>query len=243
MSSSTNIPSGFKPALSKFDSVFDREAINDDDKELWLIRIPDNLSEEDLASVKIKTPTNKSMKKPLAKLEKDDDKYALYKVPTASNFKSESESGDESGDNVDLGISGHEMISFDCLVPSREDGGKLTFAPKKFDQFLILNQIVDIPDSIAFAQSILDKPVYKRDQPEGLQMRFKPYGYYSGQVTNGDAEMKDTRPVDVDQSETAKKRKRVENENEDEDEDEENRKKVKKEKKAKKEKKVKKEKK
>lgn len=53
-------------------------------------------------------------------------------------------------------------------------------APKQFDQYLILNQVVDIPDSTAFAQSVLDKPVYKRDQPEGLKMRFMPYGYYSG---------------------------------------------------------------
>lgn len=55
-------------------------------------------------------------------------------------------------------------------------------APKQFDQYLILNQVVDIPDSTAFAQSVLSTPVYKRDQPEGLQMRFKPYGYYSGNV-------------------------------------------------------------
>ncbi|KAG2191409.1 hypothetical protein INT46_000229 [Mucor plumbeus] len=242
MSSLEDIPSGFKPALSKFDSVFDKEIIDDDDKELWLIRIPDNLSEEDLASIKIKAPTTKATKKPLAKLEKDNDKYALYKVPTANNLKSESDDEDLDDENVDLGISGHEMVSFDCLVPSREDNGKLAFAPKKFDQFMILNQIVDIPDSIALAQSILDKPVYKRDQPEGLQMRFKPYGYYSDQVTNGDVEMKDTKNVNVDQSEqVAKKRKRVENE--DEDDEEEDKKKVKKEKKAKKEKKVKKEKK
>lgn len=38
-----SIPSGFKPALSKFDSVFDKEVLEDDDKELWLIRIPDNV--------------------------------------------------------------------------------------------------------------------------------------------------------------------------------------------------------
>lgn len=114
-------------------------------------------------------------------------------------------------------------------------------APKKFDQFLILNQIVDIPDSIALAQSILDKPVYKREQPEGLKMRFKPYGYYSGQVTDGDAEMKDTKDVTADQCDVAKKRKRVETE--EEDDEEADKKKVKKEKKAKKEKKIKKEKK
>lgn len=57
-------------------------------------------------------------------------------------------------------------------------------APKQFDQYLILNQVVDIPDSTAFAQSVLSTPVYKRDQPEGLQMRFKPYGYYSGNVNS-----------------------------------------------------------
>ncbi|KAK4519965.1 uncharacterized protein ATC70_010209 [Mucor velutinosus] len=240
MSSSADIPSGFKPALSKFDSVFDKEVLDDDDKELWLIRIPDNLSEEDVASMKIKAPTDKATKKPLAKFEKEDDKYALYKVPTASDLKSESDDENLDDENVDLGISGHEMVSFDCLVPSREDGGKLAFAPKKFDQFLILNQIVDIPDSIALAQSILDKPVYKREQPEGLKMRFKPYGYYSGQVTDGDAEMKDTKDVAADQCDVAKKRKRVETEEERNDDD---KKEVKKEKKAKKEKKIKKEKK
>lgn len=36
-------PSGFKPALSSYPSVFDKEALLDDDKELWLIRIPDNV--------------------------------------------------------------------------------------------------------------------------------------------------------------------------------------------------------
>lgn len=105
---------------------------------------------------------------------------------------------EETEEPVDLGISGHEMLAFDCLVPSRQENGKLVFgnytlillkemnthiylkAPKKFDQYLILNQVVDIPDSTAYAQSVLQTPVYKRDQPKGLQMRFKPYGYYSG---------------------------------------------------------------
>lgn len=64
-----------------------------------------------------------------------------------------------------------------CIVKSFS-----CIAPKKFDQYLILNQVVDIPDTTILAQSILDKPVYKRDQPEGLKMRYKPYGYYSGNM-------------------------------------------------------------
>lgn len=100
-----------------------------------------------------------------------------------------------------------------------------------------MNQIVDIPDSTAYAQSILDTPVYKRDQPEGLKMRFMPYGYYSGQVVTEeeDVEIKET-PIEKDES---SKRKRTT----DEDTTEVEKKKSKKEKKEKKkDKKVKKEK-
>ncbi|KAI9474061.1 MAG: DNA-directed RNA polymerase I, subunit RPA34.5 [Benjaminiella poitrasii] len=204
MSSLSNTPEGFQPTLSKFDSPFDKEILLNDDKELWLIRIPDNMTEEDLANMKIKSPSEKATKKPLGKTEKNGDKYALYKVPTATDLKTESD--EEAEDNVDIGISGQEMISLDCLVPTRENNGQLTFAPKKFSQYLILNQVVDIPDTTIMAQSILDKPVYKREQPEGLKMRFKPYGYYSGEVTTNDDSIKAVAAED----ETPKKRKRSE---------------------------------
>ncbi|KAI8351804.1 DNA-directed RNA polymerase I, subunit RPA34.5 [Choanephora cucurbitarum] len=174
-----SVPKDFKPALSKFDSAFDKETLLDDDNELWLIRIPDNLSESDLTHIKFKTPGEKATKKPLGKFEKEDDTYTLYKVPTAQHLKSESDSEELSDDQLDLGISGHEMLSFHCLVPSREHNGQFVFAPKPFDQYLILNETVDIPDTTPLAHSILNTPVYKREQPEGLQMRFKPYGYYS----------------------------------------------------------------
>lgn len=75
----------------------------------------------------MKAPTQKANKKALGKLEKGNDKYALYKVPTGVNLKSQSDDEELDNDNVDLGISGHEMVSFDCLVPSREDNGKLAF--------------------------------------------------------------------------------------------------------------------
>lgn len=96
-------------------------------------------------------------------------------------------------------------------------------ATKKIERCLILDEIVDLPDSTALAESIRDGPVYKRDQPEGLQMRFKPFGYYSGE--NGDADMDAPKPVD-------KKRKKSVAEG-----DAPEKKKAKKEKKAKKDKK------
>lgn len=78
------------------------------------------MEQEDLVDLKIKPPT-KASKKALAKLEKGNDKFALYKVPTASSTEEEEEEA------ADLGISGHEMLAFDCLVPSREENGHLVF--------------------------------------------------------------------------------------------------------------------
>lgn len=57
-------------------------------------------------------------------------------MPTANNLKSESDDEDLDDENVDLGISGHEMVSFDCLVPSREDNGKLAFGKFLVYQFI-----------------------------------------------------------------------------------------------------------
>lgn len=79
------------------------------------------MEQQDLVNLKIKAPSTKASKKALAKLEKGNDKYALYKLPTAGEDMEESE------EPVDLGISGHEMLAFDCLVPSREENGKVVF--------------------------------------------------------------------------------------------------------------------
>jgi hypothetical protein len=89
------------------------------------------LNEEDLAHIKMKVPTEKVSKKALGKLEKGKDKYALYKVPTTVNLKSQSDDEELDDENVDLGISGHEMVSFDCLVPSREENGRLAFGNER----------------------------------------------------------------------------------------------------------------
>lgn len=82
------------------------------------------MEEEDIANLRFKAPSHKASTKALGKLEKEDSsKYALYKVPTS---KDDSDMDEEEG-AADLGISGHEMLGFDCLVPSREDNGKLAF--------------------------------------------------------------------------------------------------------------------
>ncbi|CAO3698804.1 hypothetical protein G6F70_004127 [Rhizopus microsporus] len=194
MTSISTIPRGFKPCLSKYSSPFDKEILQDDDKELWLIRIPDNISEKDLEQLKLKVPTATTTSK-LAKLEKDNSKYALYKVPTdnfsSSGSSSSSNSIDDDKAQNDVGISGQEMLSFDCLVPSREDN-----VDKPFEHCLILDEIVDIPDSTALAESIRDSPIYKREQPEGLKLRFLPTGYYSREDEKSEEEKNKKRSLE-----------------------------------------------
>jgi hypothetical protein len=59
MSTVTSIPKHFKPSLSKYSSPFDKETLVDDDKELWLIRVPDNVG----YSSKYTTERNKELKR------------------------------------------------------------------------------------------------------------------------------------------------------------------------------------
>lgn len=85
--------------------------------------------------MKFKLPTEKATKKALGKLEKGNTKYALYKVPTADNLKSESDQEDQGEDQVDIGVSGHEMVSFDCLVPSERNEGRLVYGKENKNVF------------------------------------------------------------------------------------------------------------
>ncbi|KAI9280706.1 DNA-directed RNA polymerase I, subunit RPA34.5 [Sporodiniella umbellata] len=174
MSIVNKIPQHFTPCLSKYSSALDKESLLDDDKELWLIRIPDNFSLEDLKGLKIRLPLEKDRK--LAKLEKANCDYVLNKVPT-EQFNALEEEEEEK----DTGVSGQEMFGFDCLFPCREENGKLVKLNKTIEHYLTLEEKVEIPDSTQLAESIRDAPVYKREQPEGLKMRFMPTGYYSGQ--------------------------------------------------------------
>lgn len=53
-------------------------------------------------------------------------------------------------------------------------------ASKEVKHKLILDEHVAIPDSTEVAKEILSRPVEPRPQPEGLKMRFKPYGFDTG---------------------------------------------------------------
>ncbi|KAI9269201.1 DNA-directed RNA polymerase I, subunit RPA34.5 [Phascolomyces articulosus] len=167
---SQTAPTGYTEFKQTSKTSFNTEKIHDNnDNELWLIRVPDNVSLDKLKGLEIKLPSSKKQsRKPLAKLNDKNNEYALYRVPQANDEK-----GDEQ-DDEDVGVSGQEMAGFTCLLP---EDGYLAYAPKEFSQYLILDEQVNVPDSLEIAKEISSRPPAKRDQPENLQMRFKPYGF------------------------------------------------------------------
>lgn len=59
---------------------------------------------------------SKSAGKPLSRLQLDEkDMYCMYRVPEGKTLDS------------DVGISGQEMLGLSCMVPSRDQKGKLVF--------------------------------------------------------------------------------------------------------------------
>ncbi|CAO3593401.1 unnamed protein product [Absidia cylindrospora] len=162
------ILNGFAPvdANKQQSTIYDFEAISDDDdKKLWLFRVPEQVPNTSLVSMRMKS--SKKAGSPLSTLYVDDrDAYALYRVPEGKTL------------DDDVGVSGHEMLGFSCLMPCRDKKGKMMFAPKKISKYFILNEEVSIPDGTSLASFIRDRPVIKRQHPKGLSMRlFKPYGF------------------------------------------------------------------
>lgn len=64
----------------------------------------------------MKIKLSKTAGKPLSKLHLDDkDQYTMYRVPEGKSLDS------------DVGVSGQEMLGLSCLVPSRDEQGKMVF--------------------------------------------------------------------------------------------------------------------
>ncbi|CAO3636135.1 unnamed protein product [Cunninghamella blakesleeana] len=177
-------------------TVYDAEGLEDsDDKEIWLIRVPRQIKSDNLKSLTFKYPKTEGKSLAELKLNENKDKYTLYKVPEGKTLES------------DVGISGQEMLGLTCLLPSKDNSGKLVFAPKKFSNYLILDEEVIIPDGITISETIRDTPITKREHPEGLKMRYKPYGYFTNPQQENDIQMKEE-TVEEDEKKVKKNKKK-----------------------------------
>ncbi|KAL1932068.1 hypothetical protein VTP01DRAFT_9124 [Rhizomucor pusillus] len=205
------IPETFEAFSPNGKSPLDLDSLkNDDDKELWLIRVPDNFPVDKLADAKLQVPSADSGKKALGKINVGKDKYEFFRVP---ENKGGNDNNNDDGD--DAGVSGHEMAGLTCLLPQKD--GKLGQATKEFAHRLIVNQVVDIPDSTEIAKEIRDRPLEKRQQPEGLKMRFKPYGFDTRAPKQEEQKPQETATKAVKQEDGEKKSKKRRKESDDGD--------------------------
>ncbi|KAL1914913.1 uncharacterized protein VTP21DRAFT_7829 [Calcarisporiella thermophila] len=180
--SSFQPPKDFVEHQSTVKTKFDAASLGDD-TELWLIRIPNTVSIEKLEGLTVKLPQTKQSDdtQPLAKL--DNGKFGLF-------------ARDEDTSETD---------GLGCLLPNKKRGG-LTFASKPFSRFLTVNAVASLPDATAAAEEILSRVPSPPKHPEGLKMRFKPYGFDTGApAATATKRSHDESAMEVDTPETPRK--------------------------------------
>ncbi|KAF9432319.1 hypothetical protein BGZ76_010972 [Entomortierella beljakovae] len=135
--------------------------------EVWLIRVPEGVSNDDLATMSITLPpTGSEESVSLGTLKKKEITSSSASTTTKYHLQTVS---------PESGFAG-EMSSLHALVPDASKRGCLVQAPIGIKHHLALVAQPSIPSGVPLAQEILSRPISKREQPEGLEMRFKFMG-------------------------------------------------------------------
>ncbi|KAH7028701.1 hypothetical protein BKA57DRAFT_479213 [Linnemannia elongata] len=148
-------------------SVFDVDEASK--HELWLIRVPEGVSNEDLETMSITLPpstkpTTSKETTTLGSLKKKEIS-AYSSATTTIKYHLQTVSPES-------GIAG-EMLSLQPLIPAANKGGRLLQAPNGVHQHLALVASTSIPSGQTLGEEILSRPIPKREQPEGLKQRFQ----------------------------------------------------------------------
>lgn len=144
---------------------FDWDSINDDENlELWVIRVPDALKPKYLQDVKIGTPASHSTSK-LGTIEHKHTSYDIWSL----------------GEDQEDSIGGAEVKGLSCLLPRKSKGGSLFQAPKSIARHIVVTTKAELPTPDPSSGSDAASPVYKnppryRYPPEVLKHRFMPMG-------------------------------------------------------------------
>ncbi|KAG0368842.1 hypothetical protein BC939DRAFT_503521 [Gamsiella multidivaricata] len=145
--------------------------------ELWLIRVPEGISNEDLSTMSLtlppeSTPSSSASKETLT-LGSLKKKEAFSNSSSATTTKYQLQTI-----SPESGFAG-EMLALHALVPDSSKGGRLVQAPLGVRRHLALLAQPSIPSGAPLAEEILSRPIPKREQPDGLKMRFQ----FSGSET------------------------------------------------------------
>ncbi|KAF9480892.1 hypothetical protein BDN70DRAFT_856166 [Pholiota conissans] len=137
---------------------FDWDAVkNDDDVELWLIRVPDSVKPKYLENIKVDIPSSSKSAR-IGTLTRKHMSYDIWSV------------GDDA-DNLPTG--GEEIKSLSCLLPRKGKKGALYPAPKPIARHIVVSAQ---PVKPTLATSIVHQNPARFAYPEEvLKHRYVPY--------------------------------------------------------------------
>ncbi|KAJ7494377.1 hypothetical protein B0H11DRAFT_934214 [Mycena galericulata] len=152
---------------------FDWDALKDnDDLELWLVRIPDSVKPKHLETAQLELPAAaKRDRKKTVKLGMLQRKHMAYDIWSV---------GAEAPEDDPVG--GEEVKAISCLLPRKNKKGKLYAAPTPIARTIVMaaQDAKPTPDAsnpaAPNARPVYKNPPRERHPKELLKHRFLPYG-------------------------------------------------------------------
>ncbi|OCH88236.1 hypothetical protein OBBRIDRAFT_827243 [Obba rivulosa] len=154
---------------------FDWNEVKDDENlELWLIRVPEGVKTKQLQGVKLEIPPSTSKSIRVGSIERKHTTYDIWSL----------------GEDQVETVGGEEIKALTCLLPRQRKGGKLYQAPKPIARHLIISAQPTLPTpahSSSSEGSITHQNPPRHSYPkEVLKHRFAPIGSLA---PTGDAAM------------------------------------------------------
>ncbi|CAA7260898.1 unnamed protein product [Cyclocybe aegerita] len=140
---------------------FDWDAVNnDDDIELWLIRVPEGIKPKHLANLEVDVPSS-SKSSCIGTLQRKHAAFDFWSV----------------GDDDSQPTGGEEIKSLSCLLPRKSKKGKLYPAPKPIAHRIVVaaQAIIPTPPTDAGATQYTNPPRHSYSK-EVLKHKFMPTG-------------------------------------------------------------------
>ncbi|OBZ75065.1 hypothetical protein A0H81_04875 [Grifola frondosa] len=147
---------------------FDWDAVeNDDNLELWVIRVPEGVKPKHLEDLKLDAPSTSKT----SRIGSIDRKHTSYDVWSLGDH------------DEDESVGGEELRGLSCLLPRQKKGGKLYQAPKPVARHLVISARPTLPTPAHSSDSSSQSSPLTSHNParfcypkEVLKHRFMPLG-------------------------------------------------------------------
>ncbi|KAK0474837.1 DNA-directed RNA polymerase I subunit RPA34.5-domain-containing protein [Armillaria novae-zelandiae] len=168
---------------------FDWDSQNDDDElELWLIRVPEKMKTKYLENVTIEMPQG-SLSANVGKISRKSHSYDIWSV----------------GEGDDRPTGGDEVGSLECFLPRKSKKDDMYLAPRSITRRLVISETAVLPTA---AENQGEEPYRNPPRPsypkELLKHSFKPYGSNAEQLLADEAMVLDEQVAEEPVQETSR---------------------------------------